>query len=73
MITTILTVTNIATFILTFYFMFRARNLEKKIEEFQEELEKQNVTVDFLHKIVGQKKKKNKLSDSSGFFNLFEK
>lgn len=73
MITTILTATNIVAFLLAFYFMFRARSLEKKIEEFQEELEKNNVTVEFLAQIVDKKKKKKLSSDSSGFFNLFEK
>ena len=67
----ILYLTNTVAFILAFYFMLRCRRLEKQILTFEEELEKQNVTVDFLHKIVGKKSKK--LSDSSGFFNLFEK
>jgi|APCry1669188910_1035180.scaffolds.fasta_scaffold422857_2 hypothetical protein len=72
MTTVILYITNSVAFLLAFYFLFKCRRLEKKILAFEEELEKQNLTVDFFQKIIGDKKFKKK-SSSSGFFNLFEK
>ena len=72
MITTILIATNLVAFCVAFYFSNKCRKLENQLDEFQEQLEKNNVTVEFLAKIVDKKKKK-KLSDSSGMFNLFDK
>jgi len=73
MTTIVLFFTNTLALIVALYFCIKNRKLERQIEEFQEQLDKNNMTVEFLNQILAKKKIKKKSDGSSGFFNLFEK